>query len=113
MFVEGSGEGEDDYGSAREREAGVRGSIAMRPFRETLFVMCVCVVGLGASEGALQRGCVCSECVSRRVWMTGQYRTKCAEEERRRERVQWVGTLARCKHASAVCRRQRCDVVID
>ena len=58
----------------REREAGVRGSIAMRPFRETLFVMCVCVccVGLGASEGALQRGCVCSECVSRRVWMTGQ-----------------------------------------
>ena len=41
MFVEGSGEGEDDYGSAREREAGVRGSIAMRPFRETLFVMCV------------------------------------------------------------------------
>ena len=45
MFVfEGSGEGQDDYGSAREREAGVRGSIAMRPFRETLFVMCVCVV---------------------------------------------------------------------
>ena len=45
MFVfEGSGEGQDDYGSAREREAGVRGSIAMRPFRETLVVMCVCVV---------------------------------------------------------------------